>query len=132
MLSVSYDQDVSQTSKKKRQVLASLKSTMFRKVTSTPAKSMAPVYPRKENNFTPSALESTIDPIDEKRSTLQPLRKFINFTPAREADILSTPASGKIEKVTNAQNSSKKSTDYATPLRNPTMVLNISFSVTFH
>ncbi|XP_074376463.1 protein WVD2-like 7 isoform X2 [Apium graveolens] len=107
--------DVVQMERKKRPVLSTLKSSVFRKVTSTPAKSMPPLHPRKENSYTPATIRSTMEPIDKKRSTPKSLRRFINFTPTRRPEKLSTTAARKIESSEADINIYKANKDCPTP-----------------
>lgn len=116
---------------KKRPVLSSLRSTVLSKVTSSPAKSIATLHPRKENNFTPRTVKSTIYSTDTKKSTPKSLRKLMNFTPAREPGKLSTPAIKKIESSRVAPSSYKASKDCTTPLRTPITVLFILIMFSF-
>lgn len=112
-------QDVAQMERKKRPVLSTLKSSVFRKVTSTPAKSMPPLHPRKENSYTPATIRSTMEPIDKKRSTPKSLRRFINFTPTRRPEKLSTTAARKIESSEADTNIYKANKDCPTPFKTP-------------
>ncbi|KAK1383909.1 TPX2 domain-containing protein [Heracleum sosnowskyi] len=107
--------DIAQMERKKRPVLSTLKSSVFRKVASTPAKAMPPLHPRKENSYTPATIRSTMESIDKKRSTPKSLRRFINFTPTRRPEKLSTPASRKIESSEADSNIYKANKDCPTP-----------------
>lgn len=112
-------QDVAQMERKKRPVLSTLKSSVFRKVTSTPAKPMPPLHPRKENSYTPATIRSTMESTDTKRSTPKSLRRFINFTPTRRPEKLSTPAARKIKSSEADTNFYKANKISATPLKTP-------------
>ncbi|KAL1812245.1 hypothetical protein ACET3Z_022310 [Daucus carota] len=117
----SYQKDVSKSASKKRPVFSSLRSSVFSKIASSPAKYVAPPFPRKENNnLTPRTVKSKMNSTDMKRSTPKPHRKSINFTTAAEPDTLSTQAIRKSENSRNVQNSYKGTKDFATPLRTST------------
>ncbi|XP_017238702.1 protein WVD2-like 7 [Daucus carota subsp. sativus] len=114
--------DAVQMDRKKRPVLSTLKSSVFRKVTSTPAKSMPPLAPRKENSYTPATIRSTMESTDKKRTTPKSLRRFINFTPTRRPEKLPTPAARKTESSAPDTNFYKANKDCATPSKTPASV----------
>ncbi|WOG93471.1 hypothetical protein DCAR_0312755 [Daucus carota subsp. sativus] len=116
------NQDAVQMDRKKRPVLSTLKSSVFRKVTSTPAKSMPPLAPRKENSYTPATIRSTMESTDKKRTTPKSLRRFINFTPTRRPEKLPTPAARKTESSAPDTNFYKANKDCATPSKTPASV----------
>lgn len=121
----SNQKDVSKSVSKKKTVFSSLRSSVFSKVASSPAKFVAPPLLRKEiNNLTPRTIKSKMNFTDIKRTTPKPHRKSINFTTAAEPDRLSTLAIRKSEISRNVQNSYKATKDLATPLRTPITVLS--------
>ncbi|XP_074348027.1 uncharacterized protein LOC141686839 isoform X2 [Apium graveolens] len=116
----SNQKDVSKSVSKKRPVFSSLRSSVFSKLASSPAKFVAPLLPRKEiNNLTPRTGKSKMNSADMKRTTPKPHRKSINFTTAADPDRLSALAIRKSENSRNVQNSYKATKDLATPLRTP-------------
>ncbi|KAK1359430.1 TPX2 domain-containing protein [Heracleum sosnowskyi] len=112
--------DVSKSVSKKKPVFSSLRSSVFSKVASSPAKFVAPPLPRKEINIlTPRTIKSKMNFTDMKRSTPKPHQKSINFTTPAERNTLSTLPIRKSENSRNLQNSYKATKDIATPLRTP-------------
>ncbi|KAK2969780.1 hypothetical protein RJ640_028060 [Escallonia rubra] len=109
---------------KKKPAVSPLKPSLSRKgskLPSSPAKFLAPLPRRKEDFVTPSVKISTIGSKERKRSTPKSLSFLMNYTPARENDKLSIPASRKGESSKIAPSFFQASKDCATPLRTPTM-----------
>ncbi|KAK3006953.1 hypothetical protein RJ639_015993 [Escallonia herrerae] len=109
---------------KKKPAISPSKPSLCRKgskLPSSPAKFLAPLPRRKEDFVTPSVKISTIGTYERKRSTPKSLSSLMNYTPARENDKLSIPATRKGESSKTAPSFFHASKDCATPLRTPTM-----------
>lgn len=125
-----YDQEVLASIGKKKPPVSSfklLKGTGTSKVTSTPVKSHAPIYSKRDNIATPmsSNKHAALSSADKKRSTPRSLQMSVNFTPIRELNRLTASVMKKFESARVGAGSSKASKDTLTPLRTPTMVFQL-------